>query len=404
MIKTIQVSNFKSISNELIPLNNFNVLIGANASGKSNFVDVLRFIHDVIKDRLSSAIGRRLGWENVLTREKDKKEKIKIEILCDLKKLEEKTKSRKKGFKVINVEYTFEAGYYLKRFFIDSEIFKARYKENNQEKIEKFERTRNKIKFPARFKKSEIKTWEIPSHVKDSLFLRYAFPGIPGVYSNELYYLFSAWRFYDLDVNATRNPCYEGSEGFLLEDGHNLASILERLKRLKTLKVRSIYKQILNFMPTFIPCFEDWNINQLYDGSLGFSVLEKGISKPLLPKMVSDGTIRLLSMLLALLYQPIATQLICIDEPERYLHPQVLGPLVEIMRNVSKKTQIIVTTHSTELVKYLNPNEVFMVDKIDNATHIMPAQDVKMINKFLEEFTLDELWLAGSLKERGKII
>ncbi|GAJ18878.1 unnamed protein product, partial [marine sediment metagenome] len=130
---------------------------------------------------------------------------------------------------------------------------------------------------------------------------------------------------------------------------------------------------------------------------------EKGMVKALLPEMVSDGTIRLLSMLLALLYQPTKAALICIDEPERYLHPQVLKPIVEIMREVSEKTQLIVTTHSTELVKWLQPSEVLMVDKIDTVTHIVQAQNISMVDKFLEEFSLDELWLGGYLKG-GKIL
>lgn len=397
MIKTIQVSNFKSISNDIISLKNFNVLIGANASGKSNFVDIFRFIHDVLKDRLSSAIGRRLGWENVLTREKEKEEKIKIEFSCDLEKIDMKIPIGKKDFKPINIEYKFKAGYSRRRFFIDEEIFKARFKKNNDEKIEKFERTRNKIKSYH----TEGKTFSVPSQMKDLLFLQYVFPGISSLYLSSF---IKEWRFYDLDVNKARCSCYEDSQDFLLGDGDNLAMILDRLKKQGSSKVKIIRNQILKLMPILIPGFEDWKTEQQYDGSLGFSIREKGINKPLLPKMISDGTIRLLSILLALLYQPSRAELICVDEPERHLHPQVLKPLIEIMRNVSEKTQLIVTTHSAELVKYLNPNEVFMVDKIDNITHIMPAQDVKMINKFLEDFTLDELWLGGYLEERGKII
>jgi len=68
------------------------------------------------------------------------------------------------------------------------------------------------------------------------------------------------------------------------------------------------------------------------------------------------------------------------------------------MRDVSKKTQLIVTTHSAELVKWLKPSEVLMVDKINNVTHILRAQDVSMVGEFLKELSLDELWLSGYLK------
>ena len=83
MLKTIRISNFKSISDDPVNLGGFNVLIGANASGKSNFVDALRFIHNTLDDGLSSAAGRRYGWSNVLTRGKDRTDKITVEIICD---------------------------------------------------------------------------------------------------------------------------------------------------------------------------------------------------------------------------------------------------------------------------------------------------------------------------------
>jgi predicted ATPase len=156
-------------------------------------------------------------------------------------------------------------------------------------------------------------------------------------------------------------------------------------------------------MSVLIPGFSRWIPARQYDGSLGYKVYEKGMTRALLPEMLSDGTIRLLSMFLALLYQPTKTALICIDEPERYLHPQVLKPLVEIMREVSERTQLIVTTHSTELVKWLQPSEVLMVDKIDAVTHIVQAQNIPMVDKFLEELSLDELWLGGYLKG-GKVL
>ena len=400
MLKKIRVTNFKSISNEPVRLENFNVLIGANAAGKSNFVDALRFLSDVSRDRLSSAVGKRLGWENVLTREREEQEKIKIEISCDLSEMDKEIRIEKKGYESIDVEYKVEAGYSEGQSFINSEIFKSLIKLNKHERIERFNRTRTKIKMPRRYKNEEkIESFDVHSQMRDTLFLWQAFPHISTLY---LHNFMRDWRFYDLDVKAARMSCYEDSQGVLLDDGHNLASILERLKLFKTPKARSIRKQILNLMSVLIPGFEDWIVERLYDGSLGFGIKEKGISKPLLPKMVSDGTIRLMSVLVALLYQPPKARLICLDEPERYLHPQVLETLIEIMRKVSKETQIIVTTHSGEFVRWLKPKEVLMVDKIDNTTHIIRAQNIKMIDKFLDEFSLDELWLGGYLK-RGKI-
>jgi len=393
MLKRLRISNFKSISDQPVHLQKLNVLIGANAAGKSNFVDAIRFIHEILEDRISRAIGKRLGWMNVLKRGEDGKSKISFEINCSLKSVSSKPILKKKAYKPIDCEYKLETTYSRKQYFIDSEIFKAKMEHSGKETTESFNRSRNKIQFSdSVFLGKKRKDMSIPTQLKDTPFIQTGFFFIS---SFLLTNLVESWRFYDFDVNAARRPCIEESEGFLLDDGHNLAAVLDKLRASSS---RTIKKRVLNLMSILVPGFEDWKTEMQFDGSLGFTVTEKGIEKPLLPKMVSDGTVRLLSILLALLYQPTQTALICIDEPERYLHPQVLGTLVEIMRDVSEKTQIIVTTHSAELIKNLQPSEVLLVDKKDGITHIVRAQDVSMVDKFLEEFSLDELWLRGYLK------
>lgn len=395
MLKTIRISNFKSLSNEPVSLSNFNVLIGANASGKSNFIDAFRFVYDILKsNRLSTAIGRRLGWANVLTREKDLSNKISIEMNYDLRGMEP-VRIGKKAYTPLDSEYKFEVSYRMKKYFMDSEILKTRFQLSKEEVFEGFERSRYKAQISSIFRGGTTTSMSVPKILRDSPFLQGYF-SISGRFISNI---ITGWRFYDLDVNAARRPCIEESETFLLDDGHNMASILNRLAYPSS---RMVKKRILSLMSILVPGFEDWKTEQQFDGSIGFKVREKGISKFLLPKMVSDGTIRILSILLGLLYQPSRAALICIDEPERYLHPQVLKTLVEIMRDVSEKSQIIVTTHSTELVKWLRPSEVLMMDKIDNTTRIVRAQDVEMVDKFLEEFSFDELWLRGYLKG-GKI-
>ncbi len=398
MLKTITISNFKSVLNEPVSLGNFNALIGANAAGKSNFVDALKFIYDVLNNGVSRAIGRRFGWENVLTREKFRSEKITTKIFYDLEQLGQEIKVEKRTYKPLDFKYEFEVGYAKKQFFVYSEILNARFEHNGKQITEAFERSLERVKIESSIGLiKHPKPLIVPRQLKEKLFLQGGFFCLGSII---LSHLIDDWRFYNLDVNVARNPCVDKSQDVLQGDGENLAAILDRLRDRSSREVR---QRILRVMSIFIPGFERWETETQFDGSLGFKIREKGITKGLLPKMVSDGTIRLLSILLALLYQPSQAELICIDEPERYLHPQALKPLVEIMRDVSKRTQLIVTTHSAELVKWLKPSEVLMVDKIKNVTHIARAQDVSMVDKFLEELSLDELWLAGYLNG-GKIV
>jgi len=400
MLKSIRFSNFKSISSEPVSLGNLNVLIGANASGKSNFVDGLRFVYSALNDGLSSAIGRRFGWDNVLTRGRDRKDKITAEIICDFKKPKSEFKIGKKTYIPAGCEYKLELGYYAGRTYLNAETLKARFIQDGTEITEGFDRTKQRVQIQSPLRiGGRQRSIVIPKYIQDKLFLQQG--GFGGLSSFILSDFITEWRFYDLDVKAARHSCLDEGQPILLDDGHNLAVILDKLR--KDSSSREIRDRILNLMSVLIPGFERWRPARQYDGSLGYKIYEKGMAKALLPEMVSDGTIRLLSMLLALLYQPTKAALICIDEPERYLHPQVLKPIVEIMREVSEKTQLIVTTHSTELVKWLQPSEVLMVDKIDTVTHIVQAQNISMVDQFLEEFSLDELWLGGYLKG-GKIL
>lgn len=389
MLKTIRLSNFKSLSDEPVLLGNFNVFIGANNTGKSNFVDALRFIHDILSPGLSSAVAQRFGWPNVLTRDKKQADKITAEIFYDLRGTGPLTNFKKERFKPIDCRYTLEIGCSRRQLYLNSETLKIRYNTNNTEGFQR-----------SRVKADKIKTllfhlprfFKVPTQNQQKPFLQTEFLFLGASLLSEH---INSWHFYELDVTAARRPCFDMNQNIFLDDGHNLAEILYRLTAKSTQSIRNRIEKIMSIL---IPCFSKWEIKPQFDGSLGFMIREKGISKGFLPQMVSDGTIRLLSVLIALLYHPTKTSLICIDEPERYLHPQVLQPLVEIMREVSKSTQLIITTHSAKLVKWLQPNEVFMVDKINSITRIKHAQDISMINKFLEQFSLDELWLQGYLK------
>lgn len=395
MLTTIRTYNFKSNSNEPISLGKFNVLIGANAAGKSNFVDAIRFVHDVIQIGATRAVSSRQGWENVLTKGKRKAERISTELFYDFKDNGDTITIGGKTYILLNIRYAIEIGFTKNKGYINSEILEASFKMNGEIVEEYFKRSRNKVILRTPLTGVGEQSWPVPKQREDIPYVQTEFFSLAAIMFKDF---ITGWRFYELDVNAARLPCADEGENILHGDGKNLAVILDRLRAAPS---KAIRERIINTMSLLIPGFESWKIVKQFDGKFCFTVLEKGIKKTFPPMSLSDGTIRLLSILLALLYQPSSAALICVDEPERYLHPQVLRSIVEIMRDVSVNTQLVVTTHSPELVKWLEPNEVLMTDKIDNMTHIVKAESVDMIEGFLKEFNLDELWLGGYL-ERGK--
>ena len=396
MIKTVKFTNFKSLSSETVTLGNFNVLIGANAAGKSNFVDALKFVKDVNDTDLYSAVGNRSGWGNTLTLGLSPHTSILAEMSYGFMNRPIKFRVGSWSYSLNEARHLIEFSNTGKRLLIKREKFESLSSYKDKDFKESFDRVGPKVKMNTPYiHKRESIPYKIPSQFQANLFLEQSFYNVtPNILADQI----NMWRFYHLDVQAARRSCIDTGQDFLQPDGCNLALILSKMSKSDRADTRKVYDRILSLMSILVRKFSKWKPERLIDGSITFSIYEEGISKPLLPAMISDGTVRLLSILVSLLYQPEKAAMICIDEPERYLHPQIFEPLIEIMREVSNKTQIIITTHSPEIVRLLEPSEVLLVDKINNTTHLVSAASTEMIDRFLEEFTLDELWLAGYLK------
>ncbi len=400
MINTIQFTDFKSITNKNVSLGNLNVFVGANATGKSNFVDGFKFIQDAKNEGIPVAISKRFGWTNTLRRGVGKKRSISFMISYDFSDRTIKFRISNREYRLIRANYYIEITYGNGRYHVLSEKYESISNFEGKEYREYFDRTGDRVKYRSLLTKTLATSFEIPIQIREKLFLAGGFFLVTAsIFDN----IIDLWRFYDLDANMARMSCSDTGEDVLASNACNLSLILDRISKSKNQSTIRLYDRVLRIMSILVPQFDKWKTQRQFDNSINFSIYEKGIEKPLIPGMISDGTIRLLSLLLALLYRTEHGPLICIDEPERYLHPQILKEIVNIMREVSKKTQLIITTHSPELVKHLSPNELFMIDKIGNITEIVNAKSKNMVDEFLKEFTLDELWLMGHL-EGGKAI
>ncbi len=111
---------------------------------------------------------------------------------------------------------------------------------------------------------------------------------------------------------------------------------------------------------------------------------------------MSDGTLRFLGYLVTL-YSPEPPGLICFEELENYIHPRLLELMVDIIRNATERTQILLTTHSPYLVDLLTPGELYIVEKKEGRTQVKRAADRKKIHEALQELGLGEMWYSGSL-------
>ena len=176
---------------------------------------------------------------------------------------------------------------------------------------------------------------------------------------------------------------------FLAEDGANLALMLNRWRGEPEVKKR--------FLEAFRRLYEgitDFDV-RIYGNAIQTIVQEGGITVP--ANRLSDGTLRYLC-LLAVLCHPKPPPLICIEEPELGLHPDILPGLADLLREASEHCQLIVTTHSDVLVDSLTdtPESVVVCEKHDGQTQLNRLEKDKLAH-WLEKYQLGELWSSGEL-------
>lgn len=148
------------------------------------------------------------------------------------------------------------------------------------------------------------------------------------------------------------------------------------------------------------------NLKELYDGLTDFDVVAEGGTVQVFftegdfvipASRLSDGTLRFLC-LLAILCDPEPPPLICIEEPELGLHPDVLPTVADLLKSASERTQIIVTTHSDILVDAMTetPECVVVCEKHEGKTE-MKRLCSEELAVWLEQYRLGDLWIKGQL-------
>lgn len=175
----------------------------------------------------------------------------------------------------------------------------------------------------------------------------------------------------------------------LTDYAHNLGLILNRLSNMPEEKRRFLEA-----------------LRKLYDGIDDFAVRFEGGSAQIFlhegnnvipATRLSDGTLRYMSLLIILL-DPNPPPLICIEEPELGLHPDVLPTICDLMREASERTQLVVTTHSETLVDDLtdDPESVVVCEK-ENGSTVMRRLNAERLKVWLKKYSLGNLWTSGQL-------
>jgi predicted ATPase len=184
----------------------------------------------------------------------------------------------------------------------------------------------------------------------------------------------------------------ESSGGDLSEDGTNFGVVLFNL-----LADPAVKKRLIGELRRLDPFAEDISA-KIFTNTIEVQLYEAGLRSPIPATRLSDGILRYLFLLSILLDVRFLPRLVCIEDPEIGLHPDVLPSLAKLLIEASAHSQIVVTTHSDILVSALSevPEAVVVCERDDGGTHLRRL-DPEAMKEWLEDYSLGGLWRMGEL-------
>ena len=361
-IQSLTIQNLLSFGDkpEVVELRNLNVLIGPNGSGKSNLIEAIGLLQSTSND-LAKAINRGGPIEEWLW----------------------------KGTSGTPLTASFEIavngadhGTPLRYLLTLASELGFRFRTNERLWSEESGFRFETLLPPAMPQQSSVLARiKDPEHHPEITYLGELFSHVR---------LYRGWEFGSLA--AIREPCDAGLQNeYLEEDGSNLGVILDRLLSLPRVK-----QEIIESLHTFYPGTKDLRTS-VVGSKVQTRLEEAGLEKSIPLNRVSDGTVRWLA-LLAILLNPDPPPLVCIEEPELGLHPDMIHEVAKLLIAASERMQIIVTTHSDLLVEEFTemPEAVMVCEKEDGASHFRRLETSKL-GAWLKDYSLGEIWRRGHI-------
>lgn len=400
MITEFKIEGFKSFGTpaQTLRLGPLNFVVGANASGKTNLISALRFIRDAIDQDVEFAVSEFGGISEVrskLMRERKQPKPLMIAFKFDPGRPLEVAVGKRSEFSIVGFSYEIkldlrnETG----RPEIDSELVVADIKTQSGKQLQyRLDRNKREVEINDPTNEKDSRTINVPDQESARLALSVGFFSVPAVVLRSIV---TDWRFYNVSPHLARVPFKETPDVDLGPAGENLAVILHKLEQQNG---KGVLDSIIAGLKSAVPGFRGIKTTQLpVEGKWAFQVLEEKIRGAINPDSVSDGTIRLLALMVIANWTARHSALVAIEEPENGLHPHLSEHIVQILRTASEDRQLILTTHSPAFLDYLEPEEVILCDKKDGFTKLKLASDITEIQTFRKHFRLGELWVQGTL-------
>ncbi|RMG23613.1 MAG: chromosome segregation protein SMC [Bacteroidetes bacterium] len=402
MIAKITLENFFSFGGPTtVELNaGINMLVGINGSGKSNMLKAVKMLYEgVVGEGFEKIFLKNWsGFTAVANFNQTQEDYIRLTFEFDRNAIKKAVDNRGYRFSrnpvyEITIFRLGSTSYYLKEkiyaesihegqsAFIFMEMENAEgiisTREGGKTGIQRYPHEKKQISFKA----SELVLRQIsdPDRFYPLFTLKRALEQ------------FAVYDYFDTTAeSAIRQPGSYTIEERLWPNGENLLSVLLRIKNHHALA----YEKIEQYIKRINPHFKDINFDII--GSKLFLVLrEQYLSRSVSIEHISDGTLHYL-LLLAILLNPARGNLLCIDEPEISLHPDMIFTVAEVLKIASEDhSQLIVATHSPLLLNAFDLDEIYVFEKNqhnETEVHTKTESDFK---QWQNEYLAGQLWLQG---------
>lgn len=372
----IEIYGFRRLHSLQVEMRPLTVIIGANGVGKTSFLETFSLLAESAKGQLQSKLSELGGLSDIVTR--DQAESLRVGGSVFLEKYGSfqylwHLNIKSQPFYEIEHEVLHNK-LPLRDFYINSQGLDIKYFADDSQGPVRPNWEHNPL---------ETSLSQVPKMYPEAEAVRKQLASCS---------FYRAWELNLSPTSSIRLPQAMRPATLPGNRGEDLVSCLYNLRETD----RDQFELITDTLSAAFPSFEGLNFPPVAAGTLALTWKDKNFSHPLYMHQLSEGTVRFL-WLVTLLQSANLTPVTLIDEPEVSLHPKLLRLLVDVMREASKRTQLIVATHSDRLIRFLQPDEVLVCDADENGFTTMTWAESLDLEKWLKEYSLDELWAMNVL-------
>ncbi len=359
-LEKLTIKNFKSIREQCLELGPLNVFIGGNGAGKSNLIEVFRFLREIVNQNLGGYTALKGGADKLLHFGRKKSPDMEIYLEFGEGDVSNAYEVKIKGTDDDSLTIWTETAFYHE---------KNKYRKPYDKTVSVVSKE-SKLKQENHISGRQV-MWDLDSY--------------------------RVYHFHDTsDTAAVKGTCDIDDNRFLRPQAENLAAFLFWLQEKRSDHLANILdtvRQVAPFFDSFILA-----PSKLNESKIRLEWKEKGSDSYFNASSLSDGTLRFIC-LATLLLQPDLPAVVLLDEPELGLHPAAINILAGLLQSASARTQVMVATQSVTLVNQFDPEQVWAVDRADSESVFRHLGEVDM-SAWLDDYALGELWEKNLLGAR----